>query len=399
VPAVAAVLYIINAANAVLQLGSWPAWLLLIVLPIAGAVVASKLGGSWRTVVWTFALTTVLTMATALILSIGSGSSPVPRSPRPPDPSRRMPAPFVVHGLGRLAVRELVADGTDVVAVANAATLLVFDGRSLVRLGPARSVPGRIEHVVVCDGRVFVTYGSGLLAQVSPIGAQRVVRYGRPLADGQASGMLVCGAGALFVAMPLEAEIVEVSPISMIVTNRIRGVARTISGLAYANGFLYVEDRPVAGVIRVDLASDVATGWTVTAPEPAAILALGSGQALLLHRASGCVGVVSSTAAQEAGLNWSAQAPTQAAAVGGAHGVIVDTAGHVYRFDARTGARDSRGLRIEQAAGATSVAVTGAGRTVIAVPGTHQLVDIDSSAWKPYEGRTEPAASCVSASE
>jgi len=307
------------------------------------------------------------------------------------------PKAWFVKNLGPYAVRGVVNDGTDVWAIADSA-LLDLDGAALSPLGPVHHFRN-INHVVVCHGQVLVTYDDGKLAEFQDGGGAvtRKLTYGHPIYDEQLTGTMACGGSSLFVAMPLEARVLRFALPSLRLIATIRGAARLITGLAYTHGTLYVEDASQSAVITVK--DNVAYRWKMTAPEPDEIVGLRDPAAILTHQHSICIGYVASGHHQEVGLNWSTQAPVRALAIAQHHGVILDTAGWLYRFNTTMGSEDAAPLHLSFGEYATSLALTAADQAVLAIPSANRLVSVAPTAWKPLHSSTEPAADCLDPSE
>jgi hypothetical protein len=383
--------------TAISQVVHWPLWALAATAPILATVVVAT---------QTMSLRRTLLVGGFVALLIG-GAFAVRQLEGPSQ------APAAVHNhevLGKrrealvsdlvgFAIRMLVEDGADVWGVAGASALLKFDGASLARLGQVRRFGGWIEHVTLCDGDVAVTYDDGMLAVFPDAGgsAARTVRYGRPLQDGSRTGLMACGVGSLYVAMPLEAQVLRFRMPSLRLVARISRVARQVTGLVYDYGALYVEDASQAAVITVR--DDVPSAWTVTAQDPGTVLPMGSAGVLVAHTRSRCLGDVAPAHKQEIGLSWSAVTPLQVLAVAPPQGIALDTDGHLYRFDAASGSLDAVPLYLDAGEYASSVAITASGRVVLAVPSTDRLVSLPSTAWKPLHGQTEPASGCLTPSE
>lgn len=382
--------------NAGEGIAHWPLWLMLCTPPILVAAIVSMRTESMRVAIRAALLAGAAVAVIAGTFLLMSGVSGARRSGLRLRPKLPTPAWSFVD-LGRDAIRAVVSDGTDVWAVTHAATLLELDGASAAQLGPVRHFGSHIEHVTTCEGEVLVTYDDGSLAAFADSGAGPIKRiiYGHPVYDGNATGTMACGGGSLFVAMPLEAEVVRIVLPNLRIIARIQGIARVISGVAFNNGMLYVEDPRQAAVIAVDLTNDLPTHWTVTMPEPGAILPLGSSEAMLTRQRSRCLGHFAPTDRQELGLAWSPTTPVRLAAIGGGHGFLVDAAGWVYRFNLATGEIDAAPVRVPGAVRATSIAATTSGELLLAVPDAHRLIALAPRVWVPTSRVIRPAPLCL----
>lgn len=388
--------------SALIAMAHWPAWMLLGYLPVAVmAVQAGRPSSTRRTIAVGLVAAAIVGICAAGYFLVLDAPDLVRHITLPPRRPPVRPPPWAVRRMGRLAVRELAADDEgDVWGIANAATLMEFDGASLNELGVPRRFDGRLQHLIACEGHVLATYGRGQLAEVGTASssAMRRVTYGHPLDAGPLTGMMACGGGSVFVAMPLEAEVVRIAVPDLRIVATIR-VGRFVSGLTYAAGILYVEDATQAAVITVDLTSNLPSRWTVTMPAPEQIAGLRGEGTLLAHRDSPCLGYVQAGAHEEQGARWSISGSVRALAVGARHGALLDDSGLLYRFDAQTGEQDAVPIQVSLANEATSAVVTTSDRTVLAIPARHMLLSIQPSAWSRLQGLPRPASDCLAAVE
>jgi hypothetical protein len=394
-----AVLVVAEAVNTATEIVRSPSWLLAICAPVLVAtIIATQTSSIIRTVLAGVGTAVLVGMVAVAVLALGGPSDPRSDIGSHHEPS---PTPTLWHvgELGQYPVSTVVGDGADLWAIAGAATLLNVDGAALSPLGGVRHFGSVIDHVLVCDGEVLVTYDDGGLAEFPDEGngVTRRLRYGHPIYDGQLTGTMACGGDSLYVALPLEAEVLRFALPSLRPIAGIRGAARLVTGLAYTHGALYVQDASQAAVITVK--NDVPSRWTITGPEPREILAMRSAGVIVTHQHSQCLGYLAVGYHQEVGLDWSTHAAVRAIAAAGAQGVVLDTAGWIYRFNTVTGAEDAAPLRFPAGEYSTSVTLTAGGRTVLAIPSANQLVSISPQVWKPLHGATKPASGCLDPSE
>jgi hypothetical protein len=389
-----------GAGSALIAVAHWPAWMLLGYPPVvAMAVQAQRQSSPWRMIA-------VGLIATALVGLCALGYFVVrtaPKSVRHIAALSRPPLrqlPWTARSTGQLAVRELAADDEgDVWGIANATTLVEFDGASLNQLGVPRHFDGHLQHLLECEGYVLATYGAGELAEVGTASpsAIRHVNYGHPVNAGPLTGMMACGSGSVFVAMPLEAKVVRIAVPDLRIVATI-SVGKFVSGLAYAAGVLYVEDATQAAVITVNLTSNLPWRWTATMPDPKQIVGLRGEGTLLTHGYSSCLGYVHAGARKEQGQQWSIGSGVRALAIGPRHGALLNTSGLLYRFDAETGEEDALPIQVPRVKEATTVVVTTNDRTVLAIPTRHMLVSIQPDAWSHLQGVPRPAGNCLTPS-
>jgi hypothetical protein len=367
--------------TAITQVARWPVWALLVAVPVVAMLTAARLSDSGPRVAATGLVTMTLvgTGAVGYVLldHQAAGQAVTQRAGRGP-----AAPPWTLRRWGAGAPRELVAAGRDVWALSGATGLIQIDGTSLNQLGPVRRFGTPVEHVLTCHGHVLVTFGRGRIAEVSPRqpDGTRTVTYGHPVDAGALTGMMTCGAGAVFVALPREAKVLQLALPDLRPVRTIP-VGKMVTGLRYSRGVLYVEDASENAVITVNLASGQAWRWIVTMSAPEQIAGLRRGGIIVTHHRSPCLGYVRSGMRQEHGQPWSVQGTVRTIAVGAHHGVVSTTEGLLYRFSAATGRQDAKPIRLTAAASATSAAMTASGRLVLALPGRRSLLAVEPSAW------------------
>jgi hypothetical protein len=388
----------VSVVAAVHQIARWPVWALALLVPcLAAALASTEATTLWRPVLAAILALIIFGVALVIKWEIGrledSHTHPAPRHR-----THHVAPTLLVRDLAGEAIRLLTDDGTDLWAVAGAATLLRLDGATLLPLGAARHFPGGIEHVVLCDRRLLLTYDDGRLAEIPESGEPpiRRITYGHPVPAGSSTGLMGCAGNTVYVALALEAEVLHFALPSLKRIGRIHGAAQRITALGFSHGTLYVEDSPLAAVITFN--HGIASRWKMTSPSPAAMPASTTG-VLLIHARSQCIGSVSESHGQEVGLTWSAASPIRALAVTGATGVALDTTGHIYRFNALTGSLNAIPIRIPSAEFASTIALTSTGRTILTMPSADQIASVAPNAWKPLGRPTEPAPPCLDPTE
>ena len=386
---------------AITEFAHWPAWMLLGCVPLGAMALRARRTSSVRQTIFMGILGAAAAGVALLAYSALAGSAPLRRAALPPPLPPLTAVPWTVTHTGHLAVREVIADDEgDVWAVANSRTLVELDSVSMSQLGVARRFGGRIQHAIECDNELLVTYGDGKIADVGSVtpGAVRSVTYGHPVDAGRLTGMMACGGGSVFVAMPLEAKVVRLAVPDLRVIARI-SVGELVSGLAYAGGTLFVDDARQAAVITVDLTTNVPWRWTSTTSAPQEIVGLRGEATLLAHTDAPCLGYVEAGARKEVGEDWSIDGGVRAVAVGSSVGGLVDGTGRVFLFDAETGKEVAAPIHVPFANEATSVALTADNHMIVAIPARHILVSIRPAAWTRLHAWPQPASNCLPAAE
>ena len=267
---------------------------------------------------------------------------------------------------------------------------------TLEQLGPARSVGERIEHVVVCEGRLLVTFDKGWIGEMDRerLLVRRRLQYGEVLPDAARTGVMACGADSVFVAMPREATVVRISLSNLQVLARIR-VGYTVRGLAFSQGILYVLDSTQNALITVNVSESAPWRWTVTTSAPELIAGLGDGGILVTHRNSPCLGAAVQGRRKEHGQPWSVRAGARAIALAGPSGALLDGAGYLHRFDAYSGRRTAQAIKLPEGRRITSLALAPNGRVIGAVPTKRMLVAVEPFAWRARGDRPPRARECL----
>jgi hypothetical protein len=389
------------AESALTAIAHWPAWALLGCVPLAATAMQAKRTCSvWRTILAGLVATVLVGLAWSAQVVLGrSGPSGRTTALRRPPPASR--PPWSITHTGRYEIREMVSNEEgDLWGVQDAGALAEFDGVSLSPFGVPMRFGGRIEHVIACAGRLLVTYGRGQIAEVVSAypSVLRRLTYGDPIDAGALTGTMACGGGSVFVAMPLEAEVVRISVPEMQIVATIQ-VGKFVSGLAYSAGVLYVADATQAAVITVDLTTDLPWRWTVTTAAPTQVIGLRGEGTLLVHHDSQCLGFVQAGAPREVGERWSPGSEVRAVGIGSRHGVLLDSDGELYRFDADTGEQDATPIRVPLAQEATSIVVTPGDTAVLSIPVRRLVLTIPPTAWPGLASQPGPASGCLPAAQ
>jgi hypothetical protein len=370
---------------------SWPFWGAAALVTLIVACVAATLTDS-RALVAGITLATGALLATLGVLITSSPSKDAPlRNPTHP-PAASAPTILTRTEWGR-PVASLLAAGNNVWGVSGARRLVEFDGSSLVQLGSELVLPSKIEHIAFCAGELLVTFGDGFLGESADAGEPRLraIRYGNPVPAGNETGMVACAGHSAYVAMSREALLLRFSVPGLKLIATIPRSAQRITGLAVSNSVVYVEDRTQGAVYTVR--GGVPWRYKKTMPFPAMILP-GSGEAVLSHASSRCLGAVSEAFSKEVGLPWAAHAAVRLLTAGPTGGAAVDSEGYLYRFGP-TGGLVGAPVRVTAAQYASSAALTTGGELVLAIPSGEQLLRVPSGIWVSHSAASLPDAECL----
>jgi hypothetical protein len=379
-----------SALVAILQ---WPAEALigLVLLAIVG-VIATRTSSLVRVV--KAAVSAALVLAVVFVF-VGLTGSNVPNRHLPraaANFAHRSPAISVVGA--RPGLRELIPDGRVIWGLAGKNTLSEFDERSFAQLGYSLKIGQHVEHIMMCQGRLFATYDHGYVAEVDRLHPRivGVLSYGHPIDAGRLTGLMACGGGSLFVALPREAAVARIS-IAGLRFFKLIHVGDKVTGLAYSDGVLYVEDASQSAVITVNLTDNVPWRWIVTIQKPSLISARGSSGAIVTHGGSRCLGTVEQGQRLEQGVGWALKAAATVMAVGPTFGVVADSSGYLYRFDASTGSINARPVKLPLVGRFDDAIIAPDGRVIINVPSTREVIVVPPDAWQPVTGEGPPTDS------
>jgi len=378
------------------------AWTILAFLPVLAVAIVWALPNPTVRRALTVGLITTVTLAVGVAVYVGTSPGDAVTVTSSTTTTRLTAAvvpvvPWKLSAPMSGKPRAVVVDESSAWVTVGADSLVEVDRTSLTQLGKSLDVGRHIEHTILCEGHLLVTYDGGHIADVSR-DRQRIVRsrpYGKPLKDGSRSGVMACGGGSVYVSMSLEAKVVRLSLDDLSVIARIP-VGKLMSGLAYANGVLYGLDTKQWGVYTVNLTSNVAGGWITTLSDPTGIVPLASRGALVTHDYEPHLGIVLAGQGRERASRWSVPGGVRALDVGAAHGVALDETGSLHRFDATTATLDAPPYLVPSHIVIGKIAMASDGSIIGTVPSKKRLIKIDAQVWHPAAGtRLTPAISCL----